>query len=107
MIAETFNSEVAEQAAFGVMLVKNFTEPVYQKIRRVRALNFNPNFVNWLDRCRVRNQMRHRPGGVLKHLRKRGAESFKSNVGGVLKNSKARHSGVGKESDSRIVSAAI
>ena len=84
MIVETFNSEVVEQPALGIMLIKNFTEPVYQKIGRVRALNFNPNFFNWLNSCRVRNQVSQRPRGIFKHLRKHGAESFKSNVGGVL-----------------------
>jgi len=99
MIVETFNSEVVEQASLGIMLIKNFTEPVYQKIGQVRALNFNVNCFNWPDCCRVRNQVRQRPRGVLKHLRKRGTESFKSNVGSVLKNSKARHGIVGEEED--------
>ena len=84
VIVETLNSEVMEQPALGVMLIKNFTEPVYQKIGQVRALNFNPNFVNWLNRCCVCNQVRQRQRGILKHLRKHGAKSFKSNIGGVL-----------------------
>ena len=104
MIVETFNSEVVEQPALGVMLKKNFTEPVYQKIGRVRALNFNPDLVRWLDRRRVRNQMRHGKGSVHKHFRKRGSEGFKSNVGSVLKNVEARHGVVGKETGRKMFS---
>src|SRR5512146_919980 len=107
MIVETFNSEVVEQSALGVMLKKNFTKPVYQKIGRVRALNFNPNFVNWLDRCRVRNEVRQRTRSILKHLRKNGAECFKPNVGGVLQNAKARHSVMGIRADRKVIPASI
>ena len=36
MIVKTLNSEIVEQPALGVMLEKNFTKPVYQKIGRVK-----------------------------------------------------------------------
>lgn len=91
MIVENLDSEVAEQPPLGVMPKKNLTEPVYQKIGCVRALNFNLNSLHRLDRCRVRNQVRHRPGGVLKNFRESRAKSFKPNVGCVVENSKARH----------------
>lgn len=84
MIVETLNSEVVEQPALGVMLKKYFTEPVYQKIGRARALNFNPNFVNRPGCCRICNEVRQRARGIFKHLRKSGTKSFESNVGGVL-----------------------
>src|SRR5690349_13471524 len=80
------------------MLEKDFTKPVYQKIRRVCALNLKANFFTALNRNRFRNQVRQRQGGILKHLGKRGAEGFKSNVGCVLQNAKAGHDTIGGSS---------
>ena len=91
MIVKTFNPEIVKQPELGVMLIKDFTEPVYQKIGRVRALNFHANFRGGLNGFRLRDQERQRPGGILKHFRKSGAESFKSNVSSVLKNAKTGH----------------
>src|SRR5574337_2167515 len=88
------------------MLEKNFTKPVYQKIGRVRALNFHANLITGLDRVRFRNQRRQRPGGVLKYLREAGSEGFKSNVGCVLKNAKTGHGILGEAAGVRILPAA-
>lgn len=91
MIVKTFYFEIAEQPPLGVMLEKNFTEPVYQKIGQVRALNLNGNFVNGTDGPRIRDQLGQRPRGILKYLRQSGAERLKSHVSRVLENTKARH----------------
>ncbi len=91
MIVKRFNFEITEQPAVGVMLVENFTEPVYQKIGAVRSLNLNSNSVVALDGGRIRNQMRERSGGILEYFFKRGAESFESHIGCVLEDMKKRH----------------
>src|SRR5690242_6082836 len=80
------------------MLEKDFTKPVYQKIGRIRAVNFHANLFTRLNRGRFRNQVRQRHRRVLKHLGKRGAEGFKSNVGCVLQNAKAGHDTIGESS---------
>ncbi len=106
MIVKTFHFEIAKQPTLGVMPVENFTEPVYQKIREISALNFNTNFLTRLDGSQVHNQMRQRPGGILKHLRQRGAEGFKSDVRCVLENTKTGHGTPGKRPIGTIARAA-
>ncbi len=95
MIVKTFNSKIAKQPALGVMLKKNFTKPVYQKIRRVRPLNFNADFRSGLNGCWLRDQVREHPRSIFKHFAKRRAEGFKSNISGVFQNAKTRHGIVG------------
>jgi hypothetical protein len=85
MIVKALNSEIPEQPPLSIMQVQNFTEPVYQKFGRIRALNFNPYVFTWLDGIRINNQMSQRPGGVLKRFLGRGPEGFKTHVCCVLK----------------------
>lgn len=96
MIVKTFNSEIAEQPAFGVMLVKNLTKPVYQKIGKARALNFNAYLKAGHNAFWLHNQMEQRARGIFKHLRQRGTESFKPNVRGMFENAKTWHGIVGQ-----------
>src|SRR5579884_1642752 len=91
MIVKTLYFEIAEQQMLSVMPEKNFTKPVYQKIRQTIALNLNGNFIHGTDGFRVRNSLGQRPRGVFKHLLRRRAERFKPNIGRVLENAEAGH----------------